>query len=184
MKLLLYGPPGAGKDTQGHILAQHFGIGFVSMGRLLREEMRSKTEIGQSIVPYIQAGDPVPPGIVNRIIQRALSRADTLHGYAMNGYPRSVETLEMYLRLDQPTAAIILDVDEPTVRLRLELRARFDDVPGSIARRIAVYRTETTETIARLADAGIPVIHIDGTRRIRDVTDTIIAALGPKRHIS
>lgn len=179
MKLLLYGPPGAGKDTQGHILSQRYGAAFVSAGRLLRAEMHTNSEIGQSIIPYVQAGDHVPSGIVHRIVHRALSRPDALAGYVMNGYPRSQETLESYLRLDRPDAVLVLDVDEKTVRLRLEMRARFDDTPGTITKRLAIYHQHTPGILERFAEAGIPVFRIDGTPPAGHVTKAIAASLAP-----
>lgn len=177
MKLLLYGPPGAGKDTQGHILAQHFGAAFVSAGRLLRSEMRQNTDVGQAIVPYVRTGELVPPGIVHRVVQRAISRPEAARGYIMNGYPRTIETAEAFLRMDQPSAILVLNVSEPTVRLRLEIRARFDDVPGVIERRMRHYHERTPTVLGHFEEAGIPILHIDGEGSIGDVSDLILRTL-------
>ncbi len=135
------------------------------------------TEMGQTIVPYVHMGELVPANIVHEIMQNVLSRPEARLGYVMNGYPRTAESAETFLRTEQPSLAFVLHVGEPTVRLRLELRARFDDVPGVIDRRLRHYHERMPGVLLRLKKAGIPIVQIDGEPRVAEVTDLLIHAI-------
>lgn len=177
MKLLLYGPPGAGKDTQGHFLAQRYKVPFVSTGRLLREEMTRPEELGQSIVPYMRMGNMVPFELVTQVMEEALADPLIRRGYVLNGFPRTACTAEWYLKREKPTLALVLDVPEPTLRFRLMLRARFDDHPGTINKRLELYHTHTPDVLGALTAAGIPVIRVSGVGEVRLVTERVQKAL-------
>ena len=174
MKLLLYGPPGAGKDTQGHLLAAQYKVPFISTGHLLREEMARPSELGQAIVPYMHAGDMVPHDLVNQVMERALSQPTVRRGYVLNGFPRTARTAAWYLAREKPDLALVIDVPEPALRFRLMLRARFDDHPGAIDKRLELFRTHAPDVLAALTKAGVP---IDGSGEARAVTGRVQKAL-------
>lgn len=177
MKILLYGPPGAGKDTQGHLLATRYKVPFVSTGRLLREEMAKPEELGQSIVPYMQRGDMVPSELVDQVMAHAFARPDIRLGYVMNGFPRTARTVAWYLQREKPTLALIIEVPEETVRFRLMDRGRFDDHPQAIDKRLELQRTHLPDVLAALTKAEIPLIRVNGSGEVRTVTERILKAL-------
>jgi adenylate kinase len=182
MKILLYGPPGAGKDTQGHLLATRYNVPFVSTGRLLREEMAKPEALGQSIVPYMQRGDMVPSELVDQVMAHAFARPDIRLGYVMNGFPRTANTVAWYLQREKPTLALMIDVPEPAIRFRLEERGRFDDNPGAINKRLELQRTHMPDVLAALNAAGVPIVRVDGTGEVHTVTDRILKALPRSIH--
>ncbi len=177
MKILLYGPPGAGKDTQGRALAAEHRLPFVSTGRLLREEMARPTELGQSIIPYMQRGDLVPAPIIDQVMEAALKDPSLRLGYVLNGFPRTARTVRWYLEREQPTVAIVIDLPEPDVRFRLMERGRFDDHPEAIDKRLEWSRTHLSDVLLALKEAGAPVLRINGNGTVRTVTERIRKAM-------
>ncbi len=177
MKILLYGPPGAGKDTQGHLLAAHYQVPFISTGRLLREEMARPTELGQAIVPYLNSGDMVPYDLVDQVMEHAFGQPMARRGYVLNGFPRTARTCAWYLAREKPDLALVIELPETDVRFRLMLRARFDDHPGAIDKRLELYRTHAPDVLAALAKAGVPIVRVDGSGEVRSVTERVQKAL-------
>ncbi len=182
MKIILYGPPGAGKDTQGRLLAERYGVPFVSTGQLLREEMGRPSDLGQAIVPYMHTGALVPPELVDQVMERTFTDPRVRHGYVLNGFPRTARTVAWYLEREKPSLAVVIDLPESDVRFRLQLRARFDDHPGAINKRLELYRTHVPDVLAAFAESGVQVVRIDGAGEVRTVEERVRKALvGPLR---
>ena len=140
MKILLYGPPGAGKDTVADSLSRILCIPALSTGDLIREEVAKQTDIGLQIAPYVLRGE-IPPGNIGTLLLRErLIRDDCRAGYILSGYPRSVEAIEKYLTFDRPTHVIHLLLDDASARVRLLARGRADDTEALIPKRIQRYR--------------------------------------------
>lgn len=140
LKIVLYGKPGAGKDTAAIGLSRAFNILKFSVGGLMREEIEKKTEIGLQIAPYVLRGE-IPPGNIGTLLLRErLGRKDCEGGYILNGYPRSIEAVEKYLSFDRPTHVIHLLTQDTVARSRLLARGRHDDTEDLITKRTQRYR--------------------------------------------
>lgn len=152
MRIVLLGPPGAGKGTQAVRIAGEFGLPHISTGDIFRENVKSQTELGAEAQAYMDRGDLVPDSVVNRMVADRLERADCGHGFLLDGYPRTVPQAEELERvLDErgtPLDAVLrfeIEEDELFARLtrRAELEGRTDDTSTVIANRLHVYRTQT-----------------------------------------
>lgn len=127
MRLVLLGPPGAGKGTQGSHLAVNLGVPRISTGDMLREQQRSGTGIGLRVAELIDAGQLVPDALVVEMIERRLESADCGPGWLLDGFPRTVpqaRALEQALgaRGERLDLAVLFEVEEEVVVWRLSLR--------------------------------------------------------------
>ncbi|WP_284228639.1 adenylate kinase [Mycobacterium antarcticum] len=148
MRMVLLGPPGAGKGTQAEKLAEKLGIPHVSTGDLFRHNISNETELGIEAKKYLDAGDLVPATLTNALVDSRLDDADAADGFILDGYPRSVEQAEALhqmlakrnLKLD---AVVEFRVSEDELLTRLKSRGRADDTDDVILNRMNVYRDET-----------------------------------------
>jgi adenylate kinase len=160
-ELVLLGPPGSGKGTQGQPLAAALGVPFMSVGELLRAA-------GPAVRRFTNAGELVPDPVVFEIVRDALPAAG---GFVLDGYPRTVAQAE---RLDHiaRVAAVLLDAPDDAVITRLRGRGRHDDTPATIRRRLALYH-EQTEPL--LNYYGERLTRIDGTAAPEQVRQALLA---------
>lgn len=148
MRIVLLGPPGAGKGTQAADLAKKFGIPHISTGDLFRDNITRGTELGVEAKKYLDAGDLVPATLTNALVDSRLDDADVSGGFILDGFPRSVEQAEALkqmlsrrnLNLD---AVLEFRVPEEELVTRLLGRGRADDNEDTIRNRFKVYRDET-----------------------------------------
>lgn len=176
LKILLFGKPGSGKDTQATALAKHFDLVHVSAGELLRKEVASRSELGLMIAPYIERGEFVPKGIAGMLMKTCLLSDETQRrGYITAGYPRSIESFQEYLTHDTPTVVIVFDVSDEEARDRLLLRKREDDTEEAIATRLRIFHEMDEGLFAWLVEeAKIPTFFCDASRSIPEVTTQLI----------
>ena len=132
MRLVLVGPPGAGKGTQAVLLSEKLGIPHISTGDLFRANIGEGTELGLEAKSYMDAGNLVPTEITNRMVDARLDDADAQNGFLLDGFPRSVEQAdalkEMLAKRGVKLDAVIeFQVDEDTVVERMLARGRADD---------------------------------------------------------
>ena len=169
MRLVLVGPPGAGKGTQAVLLSEKLGIPHISTGDLFRANIGEGTELGLEAKSYMDAGNLVPTEITNRMVDARLDDADAQNGFLLDGFPRSVEQAdalkEMLAKRGVKLDAVIeFQVDEDTVVERMLARGRADDTEDVIRNRMSVYRRETEPLIDYYKDILLPInlslIHI------------------------
>jgi adenylate kinase len=184
-RLLIIGPQGSGKGTQGVRIAESFGIPVVSTGDIFRANIKEGTELGQQVTAILDAGDLVPDELTSAIVRDRLSQDDAAAGFLLDGYPRNthqVEHLDEFLagRGESLDAVILLDVPREESISRLALRAteqgRTDDTPEAIAHRLDIYEHETAPILSVYGPRGI-VDTIDGVGTLDEITERIFAAL-------
>jgi len=148
VRVVLLGPPGAGKGTQAEKLAEKLGIPQISTGELFRQNIGDGTKLGLEAKRYLDAGDLVPSDLTNQLVDDRLDHADAANGFILDGYPRSVEQAkalhEMLERRGTDIDAVLeLRVSEDELFQRLKARGRADDTEDVIRNRMKVYRDET-----------------------------------------
>ena len=187
-RLLIVGPQGSGKGTQGVRIAEAYGIPVVSTGDIFRANIKEGTELGQQVSAITAAGDLVPDELTSAIVRDRLSQDDAANGFLLDGYPRNtaqVAHLDEFLasRGESLDAVILLDVPREESLERLRLRAleqgRADDTAEAIAKRLDIYEQETAPIIEVYAQRGI-VDRIDGVGSLDDITERIAAALAAR----
>lgn len=187
-RLLIVGPQGSGKGTQGVRVAEAFGIPVVSTGDIFRANIKQGTELGQRVTAILDAGDLVPDELTSEIVRDRLSQDDATSGFLLDGYPRNtaqVGHLDAFLegRGESLDAVILLDVPREESLDRLRLRAveqgRSDDTDEAIAHRLDIYEHETAPIIEIYEPRGI-VDRIDGVGSLDEITERISAALGAR----
>lgn len=185
MRLIIMGPPGAGKGTQAKFIADHFGIPAISTGDIFRANVTSGTELGVEAKRYMDAGEYVPDAVTNLMVQGRIEEPDAEPGFLLDGYPRTLAQVEELDGMIKNTghaldAVVVLTVDQDEVVDRLLQRAqiegRADDTAEVIRRRQELYAEETAPLIEVYRDRGL-LIEVDGLGEITEVTERIFAAL-------
>ena len=187
MRMLLMGPPGAGKGTQAKIVADMLGIPAISTGEIFRANMAQETELGLEAKRYVNAGDYVPDDVTNRMVRARLDEPDAKKGFLLDGYPRTVaqvETLDDLLAESgkRLNAVVVLtaDQDELVQRLlrRAEVEGRSDDTEEVIRRRQEVYNEQTKPLLEVYAEHGV-LVEVDGVGDVSEVSKRVLAAIAP-----
>lgn len=184
-RLLLIGPPGAGKGTQASRLASAFGVPAISTGDIFRANVANQTPLGQKVKAIMDAGEYVPDDITNAIVAQRLREPDALAGFLLDGYPRTPEQvaeLDRVLSAEHEAldAVVQLDADTDEVVARLVKRAaeqgRADDTDEVIRHRLSVYEQQTAPLIQHFALRDL-LVKVDGLGAVDEVTQRILAAL-------
>jgi adenylate kinase len=152
VRVVLLGPPGAGKGTQAVKLAEKLELPHLSTGDLFRENIGNGTELGLKAKSYLDAGDLVPSELTNELVDDRLSNPDTDAGFILDGYPRSVQQAQalhdmLERRRIELDTVLELRVPEDALFERLKARGRADDTDDVIRNRMNVYRDETAPLI-------------------------------------
>lgn len=185
MRLVIMGPPGAGKGTQAVVVAQSLGVPHISTGDIFRANVSQGTPLGEEAQRYMDAGEYVPDSITNAMVRDRLSRDDCDPGFLLDGYPRTLEQvneLDAMLRSDGRVIdkVIELTVDTEAVVQRLLNRAqeqgRSDDTAEVIRRRLEVYFEQTAPLTAVYRERGL-ILEVDGMGDVPVVTERILTAL-------
>jgi adenylate kinase len=148
VRVVLLGPPGAGKGTQAQKLSEKLGIPQISTGDLFRENISSGTPLGLEAKRYLDAGDLVPSELTNKLVEDRIEQNDAVDGFILDGYPRSVaqaEALDEMLKNHNTKLDAVLEfsVSEEELFKRLKSRGRADDTEEVIHNRMKVYADET-----------------------------------------
>ncbi|HET7398392.1 MAG TPA: adenylate kinase [Intrasporangium sp.] len=185
MRLIILGPPGAGKGTQAARICQRLGIPAISTGDIFRANIKNRTGLGQQVEAILATGGYVPDEVTNAIVDDRLTWPDARDGFLLDGYPRTagqVAALDEMLaaRGERLDAVLELTVDEDAVVARLlrraEMEGRIDDTEVVIRERLAIYRRETAPLAEHYAAAGL-LVQVDGMGEVDEVTERILTAL-------
>ncbi|MCB1214171.1 MAG: adenylate kinase [Deltaproteobacteria bacterium] len=160
MRLVLLGAPGAGKGTQAQRLKEKFKIPHLSTGEMLRDARAKQSPLGIEADSYMQRGQLVPDQVVIGLMKERLSQPDCLHGYLLDGFPRTVAQAESLDKLlaetNKPLNAVLnLEVKEPELMTRLLARKREDDQEETIRARLKVYAEQTAPLIDFYKKKGV-----------------------------
>lgn len=185
VKVLLIGPPGSGKGTQGERLADRFGIAHIAAGDLLRAEVEAATPLGREVGGLMERGELVPDEVILRLLIPRVLDAARHGGYLLDGFPRSVEQAQEARKLADdagagPDAVIYLDVPRAELIRRILARARIegraDDNERTVANRLRVFDEATRPLVDHYRERGL-LRMIDAARGPDEVTAAVVAAL-------
>lgn len=183
MRLVLLGGTGAGKGTQATLLCERFGLLSIATGSVLREAIEARTELGQQVSAYVDRGELAPDDIMIALMKEQITRPEASGGWLMDGYPRTAfQAEELWILLDrlkQPLDyAIWLEVPTETLVQRALERARADDRPEAIERRINVFQ-ERTLPILEFYSYRKRLLRIDGMQSPEQVHQQIAEKVEP-----
>jgi adenylate kinase len=185
MRIILMGPPGAGKGTQATRVAEHFGIPAISTGDIFRANVSNGTELGVKAKQYMDAGEYVPDEVTNMMVRNRIDEPDAEPGFLLDGYPRTLAQVEELDGMIKHTghaldAVVVLTVDGEELVQRLLQRAetdgRSDDTEDVIRRRQELYGEQTEPLIGVYRDRG-KLVEVDGVGEVGEVTERIFKAL-------
>lgn len=184
-RMLIVGPPGAGKGTQSKRISEELGIVAISTGDIFRENIKGETELGKEAKKYVDAGELVPDSVTNRMVEDRLTWDDAAEGFLLDGYPRNLSQVaafdEISSRLDVKLDVVLeltADTEELTSRLvqRAETDGRTDDSEDVIRHRLEVFEKETAPMIEEYRKRGV-LQQVDGLGEIETVNARIMDAL-------
>ena len=188
MRLVLLGPPGAGKGTQAAILSEKLNVPHISTGDLFRANIGEGTPLGVEAKSYIDAGKLVPTDVTARMVEDRLNQDDAKNGFLLDGFPRTTEQADILEELlaeiltellgkkgEKLDGVLNFEVSEDVVVERMMARGRADDNEETIRTRLGVYREETFPLIEHYGDA---IISIKAEGTVEEINARAMEALG------
>ncbi len=185
MRMVLMGPPGAGKGTQAVKIAAHLQVPHISTGEIFRANLAAGTPLGLEAQRYMEAGEYVPDEVTNSMVAARLAEPDAAQGFILDGYPR---TLAQVGELDTILAGlgsgldkvveITANTNEVVARLlnRAQEQGRADDTEEVIRRRMDVYAEQTEPLVRVYSERGL-LVQVDGMGAMDEVTERLLSAL-------
>lgn len=185
MRLVLVGPPGAGKGTQAQVVAAELGIPHVSTGDIFRANVAGGTDLGRQAQTFMDAGELVPDSVTNAMVADRLVQVDAAPGFLLDGYPRNPDqatVLDTFLKdhglAIDAVVELVVDTDEVVQRLlsRAVKEGRADDTEEVIRRRLEVYAEQTAPLVGHYRAQGV-LKTVDGVGEVADVSKRILDVL-------
>ncbi|WP_114451022.1 adenylate kinase [Halopolyspora algeriensis] len=179
VRLVLVGPPGAGKGTQAAVLSEQLAVPHISTGDLFRANIDNGTPLGQEAKSYLDGGELVPDKVTNEMVRQRLSESDAREGFMLDGFPRTTPQADVLSGIlaengMELTAVLQFDVPEEELVRRLLERGRSDDTEEVIRRRLAVYNSETAPLLEYYRNK---LITIDALGTVEEITSRALEAL-------
>lgn len=179
MRIIIFGPPGAGKGTQANLISEEYDIPHLSTGEIFRTAIKNETPLGKEVKSILDSGDLVPDKKVVALVDEELKKSKYNDGYILDGFPRTVPQAEAYdaiLDKKGKTLNVFLQLEVPEQELidRILSRGegRSDDSPEKVKNRLAVYREETAPVLNHYKKQSL-VKKVDGTGSIEEIFDRI-----------
>lgn len=185
MRIVLMGPPGAGKGTQAAVIAKELDIPHISTGEIFRANVGQGTELGVEAKKYMDKGEYVPDSITNAMVADRLAQPDTGNGFLLDGYPRTLEQVgeldTILANLGTPLDSVVeitANTEEVIARLlnRAKLEGRADDTEEVIRRRMEIYAEQTAPLTAVYREKGL-LVQVDGMGSVEEVSGRLLGAL-------
>jgi adenylate kinase len=185
MRLILFGPPGAGKGTQANNIAKNYVAAHVSTGDMLRAAVKNGTELGTLAKSYMDKGELVPDNVIIGIIKDRINEGDTKKGFMLDGFPRTIAQAEALSEMleagnESIDTVVSLEVNDEEITNRILQRAKIegreDDTEDVVRNRLSVYRNQTEPLKDYYRRAGV-LAEVDGMGTINEVFERIQAVL-------
>lgn len=182
MRLVLVGPPGAGKGTQAVRLAERLEVPHISTGDLFRANLSANTPLGLAAKRFMDAGELVSDEVTVGMVRERLTEDDAAKGFILDGFPRTVAQADalgemLHAAGDDLDAVVALEVPEDVLVERLLGRGRTDDTEAVIRRRQEIYRDETAPLLEHYSDL---LVTVDAVGEIEQITERVVDALGAR----
>lgn len=187
VRLVLFGPPGAGKGTQAVRICERLGVPAISTGDIFRSNIKGGTELGRRVVEYTSVGALVPDSLTDELVRGRLGEPDARDGFLLDGYPRNlaqVAALDTFLADAGLTLDVVVEItaapDVVVDRLlkRAQIEGRADDTEDVIRHRLDGYAEQTAPLAGVYAERGL-LVRVDGLGEIDEVTARLLAAVEP-----
>lgn len=181
MKIVLIGIQGAGKSTQGNLLAEKIGVPYLSTGHIFRQMAKEKSVLGRKVKEIMTAGFLQPDDLTVKVVEEYLKKPEYEKGYIIDGFPRTLDQVKMFE--NNVDRVVYLDISDEEALRRLQFQnvdgSRPDSTADAIKKRVEVFHEVTEPVIDHYRQKGI-LLDIDGARSIEDIHEEILKQLGVK----